>query len=80
MDIFTDDAFACFVMEQEGVFDCRTRQERMEAAAELLAKEGSDGMYSYSVQAEVFINCGLRNLTTAEYNDIIDMANLLLED
>ena len=37
MDIFANDAFACFIMEQEGVFDCRSRQEKIEDVIQELA-------------------------------------------
>jgi hypothetical protein len=37
MDIFADDAFACFIMEQEGIFDCRSRQEKIEDIIQELA-------------------------------------------
>ena len=71
MDIFENDAFACYVMEQEGIFDCRSRQERLEAVIQELVTAGPVFANHDNVQAEIFARNHIDNLEQSEVDYIV---------
>ena len=71
MDFLNDTAFACFVMEQEGIFDCRSRQERLESIVQELVAAGPFRANDDDVQAEIFARNHIDNLDQDEVDYII---------
>lgn len=75
MDFLNDTAFACFVMEQEGIFDCRSRQERLEAVIQELVAAGPLRANDDDVQAEIFVRNHIDDLKQDEVDYIITEVN-----
>lgn len=74
MDIFANDAFACFVMEQEGVFDCRTRQEKIEDVIQEFAAATSP-INDIDLLEQICDRNHLRDVSMSEAIYIIEEAN-----
>ena len=63
--LFEDMAFTCWVMEQEGVLDCRSRQEKIENFIQVLAAAGEMSNDPY-FQRKALNDCALSDLTENE--------------
>ena len=74
MYIFADDAFACFIMEQEGVFDCRSRQEKIEDVIQELA---AANLFNIDIHLlEQICNCNhLCDVSVSEIAYIVEETN-----
>ena len=74
-----DSAFTMYALEQEGVFDTRSRQEKIETVIEIFINNPEHCNENW-FQEEVLMNEGLIDLTDEEIEYIISEVNAGMED